>query len=283
MISPAPLAKTPEELPMPSPFPGMDPWLESEEIFPNLHDTLLMGIRNSLNLTLPEPYVATLKNRVWIDDVQRRDPDISVLNQRLWRPRDEGTSAVATMPGLQSLGAYVPQDTWEEPYLEIVSTEGKRLVTAIEILSPSNKKPGENGHAAYLMKQKEFVLGRVNIVEIDLLRRGTHASMIPRDRLAQLSNRAFAYSISVTCWGNPSDDQFFGVTVALADQLPTFGIPLDPGIEPPTIPLQTIFSQAYDQARFDKLVRYTEPPQPKLSPEDVAWANERLRAAGIIA
>ena len=41
---------------MPSPFPGMDPFLEHPEVFPDLHDSLGATLRESLNARLPEPY-----------------------------------------------------------------------------------------------------------------------------------------------------------------------------------------------------------------------------------
>ena len=94
---------------MPSPFPGMDPWLEGEEVFPDLHERLLIHISEALNATMPPGYVATTKTRVWMDDEQRREPDVSVFG------RDR-------------------VDPWTESYLEIVSPPGRRLVTAVEVL-----------------------------------------------------------------------------------------------------------------------------------------------------
>jgi len=74
---------------MPSPFPGMDPWLEDEDVFPDLHESLCQYVREALNAAMPPGYVATLKNRVWIDDELRREPDVSVFG----RDRDSGRHA----------------------------------------------------------------------------------------------------------------------------------------------------------------------------------------------
>ena len=67
---------------MPSPFPGMDPWLEGEEVFPNLHDRFIISVQDALNAALPPGYVATSKNRVWVDDELRREPDVAACSGR---------------------------------------------------------------------------------------------------------------------------------------------------------------------------------------------------------
>ena len=65
---------------MPSPFPGMDPWLESPGVFPDLHNTLITYLGDTLNASLPEPYFARTATRVWIED-QRREPDVGVFDR----------------------------------------------------------------------------------------------------------------------------------------------------------------------------------------------------------
>ena len=56
---------------MPSPFPGMDPYLEQPEIFPDLHDSLITYLRETLQASLPNPYFAVLGRRIWIEFSQR--------------------------------------------------------------------------------------------------------------------------------------------------------------------------------------------------------------------
>ena len=73
---------------MPSPFPGMDPWLERHNLFPDLHDVLITFVRAAIASALPEGYVATSTNRVWVDDELRRDPDVSLLGPD--RPATDG-------------------------------------------------------------------------------------------------------------------------------------------------------------------------------------------------
>ncbi|MBN9517635.1 DUF4058 family protein, partial [bacterium] len=60
---------------MPSPFPGMDPWLEGT-VFGDLHDSLITYIREALNAVLPDGYVASTSQLVWVDDALRREPAV---------------------------------------------------------------------------------------------------------------------------------------------------------------------------------------------------------------
>ncbi|MGL6076038.1 MAG: DUF4058 family protein [Fimbriiglobus sp.] len=261
---------------MPSPFPGMDPWLEDGEIFPNLHDRLLMGICDQLNLLMPEEYTAISKNRVWIDDVQRRDPDVSVFGKD-HPPLSGGTATLSTMSGLQLLGGVPLAESMEEPYLEILSNKGRRLVTVVEILSVANKS---TGRAAYLAKQQEYLAGGVNIVEIDLLRTGLHSTLAPREWLERLGTPDFFYHISATRPGDPP--QVYGAVLDLAKPLPTIGIMLDQGVPSVNVELQSILDHAYEAGRYRNLVDYTQPPDPPLRGPALAWATERLRAAGMM-
>ena len=134
-------------------------------------------------------------------------------------------------------------EPWEQPYLQIVSDDGERLVTAIEIVSPSNKKAGDAGRGAYQQKQQEFRLGGVHMVEIDLLRGGQHTTAISFNRLNEVAC-PFDYHTCVTVVGEQTLHYIKAFT--LMDRLPTLVIPLDPGIAPIKVDLQTIFDRAYD-------------------------------------
>ncbi len=85
---------------MPSPFPGMDPYSENPEIFPDLHDSFITYLREALQATLPAPYFAVLGQRVWIEFSRRLiGPDIEVRrgNTPSARgPRFAGSVAVAS-------------------------------------------------------------------------------------------------------------------------------------------------------------------------------------------
>jgi hypothetical protein len=255
----------------------MDPWLEDEDTFPNLHDSFLLRIRDLLNMQMPEKYVATVKQRIWVDNTQRREPDVSVLGPERWV---ESSVGLATLKGLQDTGLFVAPISWEEPYLEIITAQGRRLVTAVEMLSPSNKKKGSASHKAYLAKQQEFLLGSVNLLEIDLLRGGQYSSAIPWSHMQRLTKDGFHYTIAVT---RPlGETRQYGAVVRLQEALPTIGIPLDPEDEPATLDLQAVLDHCYVSGRFASLVNYSASPTPKLSSADQTWATEVLRAKQLV-
>jgi hypothetical protein len=262
---------------MPSPFPGMDPWLEDEEVFPDLHHSLITYLRDAINAHLPPGYVATSANRVWVDDELRREPDVALFGRD--RPVNGPGGGTATLPGLIAIGLERVSDPPEEAYLEIVSTKGKRLVTAVEVISLANKRAGEKGRKTYQDKQQEYRLSGVNLVEIDLLRRGPHVTASPLGRLRAVLG-SFDYHVSVVVAGAAASYQAAGIK--LEDRLPVIGLPLDPDVPAITVDLQPLLDRCYDGGRYPELVDYRRQPDPPLTPEQQAWAEGVLRAKGLL-
>ena len=180
---------------MPSPFPGMDPWIENAEYFRDFHDTMITLIRSAINERAPKGYAARGTQLVWMDDDQIREPDVGIFGRR----GNHSFNGPLTMAGVLAVEEEVATVEVEQNYLEIFSKDGMRLVTVIEILSRSNKRPGDKGRDAYLQKQKECKEKGVHLVEIDLLRGGAHVTAVP---LAKLRAKAgtFEYHVSIaTC------------------------------------------------------------------------------------
>ena len=255
---------------MPSPFPGMDPWLEDPAVFPDLHESLIYLLKAGINAVLPVGYVATSKNRVYVDEDRLREPDVA-----LFSPNNGHSGGVATLSGMIAIGQQRSFDPVEEPFLEILSAGGKRLVTAVEIISPTNKKAGDKGRKSYHDKQEEYLDAGVNLVEIDLLRQGPHVSAVPLSRIRRKVKEPFDYHVSVVVIGSPN--RYFAAPFKLGDRLPAFGIPLDAHAAPITIDLQPLFDRAYDTGRYPDLVDYRGPCDPPLTPEQRTWAEAILR------
>lgn len=264
---------------MPSPFPGMDPWLERPALFPDLHDEFISALRNEFNRALPEGYAALGSSLVWVDQTHRREPDLSILGE--WdRTAGDVAGDLFSEAGMVAVAAEPLAEPWSEPYLEIRSVEDERLVTAIEILSPSNKKAGDDGRAAYLQKQGEFRRGGAHLVEIDLLRGGTHTTAIPLSRLRQILPH-FDYHVCVTVIGDPI--RFEVKPFRLADRLPSIAVPLDPGVRPVVIDLQPVLDHAYDSGRYRRLAKYADKsPVPPLTAEQQVWAEGLFQAKGVL-
>jgi hypothetical protein len=255
----------------------MDPWLEDDEIFPDLHESLIYLLRAALNDVLPPGYLATTKSLVWVDDELRREPDVSLFGRD--RRIGEAVGPAAALAGLLAIGEERTSDPWEQPYLEIRSAKGKRLVTAIEILSPANKKPGDKGRTTYQDKQKEFRLAGVSLVEIDLLRAGPHTTAVPLARLQQVAG-PFDYHISVVAAGSPN--RYYAAPIRLTDRLPAIGIPLDHDVPAVTVDLQPLLDRAYDTGRYPDLIDYRRPCDPPLTDAQRQWAEPILQQKGLL-
>jgi Protein of unknown function (DUF4058) len=266
---------------MPSPFPGMDPWLEGPGVFPDIHDAFIFLLREALNAVLPKGFFARGANRIWMDEERPRVPDVSITRPNAWETGVEAEQAAEpfTRVGMLEVETAILAEPVIERYLEIRSTVGERLVTAIEVLSPTNKSPGHTGRGSYRQKQSEFRTGRVNLVEIDLLRGGTHTTAIP---LAELRQRAgaFDYHVCVTAVG--VERRFFVAPFRLADRMPTIAIPLEGDAGPVSIGLQPIFDRAYDTGRYAESDYLHRTPEPPLSIPQRAWAESMLREKGLL-
>lgn len=267
---------------MPSPFPGMDPWLESPAIFPDLHNTLITYLGDALNAVLPEPYFARSATRVWVEQDHTREPDISLLDPSV-RPVRPGTvdlAAAMTAAGLIAVEvpAVVPEP-FEEPYLEVRSSADDRLVTAIEVLSAANKSPGDKGREAYRQKQAEYLAEGVGLVEIDLLRGGEHTTAVPHGRLRARTG-FYAYHVCVS--GAVLGRRHFVAPIRLSDRLPTISVPLDRDAQPVAVDLQPLLDRCYDNRRYARQVRYTQQPDPPLTDEQRQWAEGVLRQKGLL-
>lgn len=266
---------------MPSPFPGMDPWLEGPGVFPDIHDALIFLLREALNAVLPKGFRARGANRIWMDEERHRQPDVSITRPPEWNAPPEGGVAIEmfTRLGMLTVQTAFQPDPVVEQYVEIRSTTGDRLVTAVEVLSITNKTPGEAGRGSYRQKQSEFRTGRVNLVEIDLLRGGAHTTSIPVHELRRRAG-AFDYHVCVTAAGVPG--RFFVAPFRLTDRMPTIAIPLEGDAEPVSIDLQPLFDRAYDTGRYADSDYLSRPPVPPLTPDQQAWAEGVLRAKGLL-
>jgi len=263
---------------MPSPFPGMDPYLEHPDIFPDFHDRFVTYTSEALQTQLPEPYYAAIGRRAWIEVSQRFiGPDVDVLApRRSEKSHKESAEAVAARPPAEPVVIHVPHDERIERLVEIYMGRGaeRRLVTTIEILSLSNKTPGEHGRNLYLRKQREILQSKTHLVEIDLLRAGQHATAVPEHRLAKATER-FDYHVCIHHFDNLED--YFVHPIQLPQSLPEISIPLLPGDAAVSLDLQAEFQRTYDAGPYYREIDYTiDKPKPLLTAEQLAWATELL-------
>jgi Protein of unknown function (DUF4058) len=271
-------------MPMPSPFPGMDPFLEHPAFFPGVHDSFLTYLREALQEVLPAPYFAEINERLWVDTSERSiGPDVDVLrggSPGTGLHQGNGGVAVLAQPA-QPILITVPVEEHRQTYLEIRTPldDRERVVATIEVLSPANKSPGPKGRTLYLQKQQEILDSDSHLVEIDLLRGGTHTTAVPLDRL-RAKAPPFDYHVCV----HPFDSigKFAAYTIRLTECLPAVAVPLLPGDGSVTVNLQTVFGRCYDTGPYRRRVIYDigriEPP---LHAELLEWATQLVRTQGL--
>ena len=158
-----------------------------------------------------------------------------------------------------------------ERYLEIRDTATQEVITAIEILSPTNKEDKE-GREQYERKRGKVLGSATSLVEIDLLRGGQPFAMRVLDP-NQVGSSDYRIVISRS-WQRPSADLYlFGVR----QPIPSFLIPLRPGEQEPVLPLNQLLHDLYDQGGFDLVIDYTQPADPPLSEAEATWAAQLTR------
>ena len=167
----------------------------------------------------------------------------------------------------------VPHDEHRETRVDIWTRRGteKRLITTIEILSPSNKTPGQHGRDLYLKKQREILDSHVHLVEIDFLRGGEHTTAVPLDWAVTKAGR-FEYHVCIHRFDNLED--FFVYPIQLPAPLPEIAIPLLPGDDDVLLDLQAALNRAYDAGPYRREIDYRKDKiTPPLRPSLRKWAK----------
>ena len=257
---------------MPSPFPGMDPYLEGS-LWTSFHTQLAAEIARQLAPKLRPKYLALTTERFVMElsdaavvTVAGMYPDVGVSVKPTEREALVPAGTAVAPPPLRMVTAmptFVPQLT-----VEIRDTARRRLVTAIEVLSPTNKRG--DGRIEYLAKRQRILLSTAHLVEIDLLRSGRRVPMeqpLPPAPYFVLVSRAECRPL-VDVWPIELDQPLPVVPVPLLAE--DADVPLDLGLA---------FTTVYDVVGYDLAVDYAAPPEVLLEGADAAWAAERMRRA----
>ncbi len=263
---------------MPSPFPGMDPFLEHPDFFPDLHGRFHVYLSESLQACLPAPYFAVINQRLWVEPSARYiEPDTDVLYGD-WTVGESSVAwETAERTRTRPLVFEMTDDEHREPYVQIrtrLAEGGERVVTAIEVLSLSNKTPGQRSRELYLEKQAEILGSQVHLVEIDLLRGGQHTTPVSWERLSRKAG-PFDYHVSVHRFDQQG--RFFIYPRRLPDPLPVIGIPLLPGDDQVSLDLQAVLNRCYETGPYRRRVVYeSNRIVPPLTPEQTEWLERDI-------
>ncbi len=260
---------------MPSPFPGMDPFIE-DQVWDDFHLDLISATRSSLIPQVRPRYVVRVDRYVYVDDasdeeLQRIRPDAFVLEADREDFATQGAGGTATAVAVAPVVLTLPMpEARRIAYLTVRERGTGELVTVIEILSPVNKRPSSEGRREYLRKRAAVIKSSAHLVELDLLRQGerlpTIESLPPADYYAFVSREQRRPRVEVYPW-------------FLRHPLPTFPVPLRDNDPDAKLDLQALFTVVYDRAGYDYSLDYRSPIEPPLSEEDAVWVQEVLTAA----
>jgi hypothetical protein len=212
-----------------------------------------------------------MEERLYITEPDQRvfvgRPDLAVIG----RPAAETVPKPA--PSASSvLTVQVPvPDEVRETYLEVRETGTDYVLTVLEILSPTNKRPGR-GRRLYEDKRMEVLASRTHLVEIDLVRAGEPMPIVG-------DGRASAYRMLVSrgdCRPNATLYAF-----GVRQPIPLLSVPLKPTDQEPTVDLGQILHHLYDQASYDLRLDYKGDPVSPLPTAEAVWADELLRQKGL--
>ncbi len=259
---------------MPSPFPGMDPYIEQPAIWPDFHSDLAGEMRARLNPSLRPRYYATTEVTIIYEDVEsgkRRQgrPDVGVHSLREAQVTYPTVSATDSDPPMPVESRVAPDDPLKLYHVEIRAANNQRLVTSIEILSPANKQHGHDAYESYQRKRRGILVSEVHLIEIDLLRGGERPPLldpVPSAPYYITLSRADRRPV-VTVWPVPIRTKLPVVPVPLLT--PDSDVPLD---------LNAVVASVYERGAYDLRINYLQPPSPpELSPEEQAWVESLLK------
>lgn len=258
---------------MPSPLPGMDPFIESQR-WADFHTSIITALRDALVPGVRPKYTVDVEERVYVE----RDPDDPVMAIRpdaavvdTGRAVSCGSGKMATAVAPVECMIPMPEEV-REVYLTIRRKDGRKIVTVIEVLSPANKRPGANGFAQYLEKRDKVLASSASLVELDLLRGGRRMPLV-----GKLPPADYRAAVSRSC-RRPRAEAYLW---SLHQPLPILPIPLvEPDADVP-LDLQAIFNQVYDRAGYDYSLNYTLALEPPLEAKRAKWIADILQSAGL--
>jgi hypothetical protein len=250
----------------------MDPFLEGSGEWSTFHSLFLSGILETLVPKVRPKYIVRTERHVTV--FQEPDekigvivPDAVVIEGESPLPPETESGGVATTVAAPAIVRLAFTQKFQQTYLEIRERETGKLVTVIELLSPSNKRFGSPAWGEYLKKRDAIFASDVHLVELDLLRGGARMPMgdpLPKGDYYAIISRSYRRPYcEVYAW-------------TIRDPLPTIPIPLLKGDADVLLDLQQVFNTVYDRAGYDYSLDYNREVEPPLSEEDTEWVKERL-------
>ncbi|OAI46432.1 hypothetical protein AYO44_11415 [Planctomycetaceae bacterium SCGC AG-212-F19] len=250
---------------MPSPFPGMNPYLENDDAWHDFHERFCPACAEIISPQVRPKYIVKLDQHIYLHEKSADErlllgrSDVQITQQvPAASPAGKAVSAAPVYARLPAV------DVEKGSFIEVRDRESRALVTVIELLSPTNKRVGSD-RDQYLAKRSELLGRGVHLVEIDLLRGGT------RPPLEDLPDCDYYMMVS-RAEERPRAGAW---PIRLRDRLPVIPIPLQNPDPDAKVDLQPLLHHVYDLACYEDYI-YRGKPQPPLHPEDAAWAESLI-------
>jgi len=255
---------------MPSPFPGMNPYLEEPTVWHSLHEQFPAYCQEMLTAQVRPKYFVKLDVNVYIHELPSEQRFLGRPDVAIGPSRNPATHASAATLAAPFYGRFGPRiEIQKEAFVEIYERETRRAVCVIELLSPTNKASGAD-RELYLAKRLRYAQSDVHFVEIDLLRgwlRMPVENLPSCDYCAQVSRAEERPQVGL--W-----------PIMLRDPLPTIPVPLLAPDPDARLDLQALLHRLYDAGGYEDYI-YDAMPQPPLKPADQQWVRDILQRAGI--
>jgi hypothetical protein len=253
-------------------FPGMDPYLEDPQLWPGVHASLIVYIRDHLQPLLRPRYLASIEERVYLEGPDRDFvPDV-----RVQQHRPDAPAGTAVLDCDTPLRVRVAQRQVHETYLALLDRQSsQRVVAVLEVLSPTNKYAGP-GRSSYLAKQAEVLRGDAHLLEIDLLRTGPHVLAVPEHVARMKAEYDYLVSVNRAAAGR---EEFELYPRRLPERLPRVAVPLAEGDPDVPLDLQAVVAHCYEAGCYADRLAYDRPCVPALSPQAQTWSDQLIAAS----
>ena len=250
----------------------MNPYFESPAVWQGFHNALISQLAGQANRVLPSGYYADVEVSLFLEelpaDERRRfaQADVAVV-----APEGDGERASGTATLAAPMRLRLPQVIeHREAALRIRDHQSRRIVTAVELLSRTNKRLG-NGHQKYLDKRERLLISGVNLVEVDLLRAGGGPTLADPP--------ACDYSVTVARVTDLPEVHVWPFD--LRDAVPAVPLPLARDEGDVVLSVQDAIHATHDDVGYARWLYSSgvDSIDPPLAPDDAAWAEGLVQNA----
>ena len=275
---------------MPSPFPGMNPFLEKPSKWRDFHGNFLVRAQAQLAAQVRPAFIAETEDHVYLHEFSADERlearrmlaaigDVTVKEGRGLLAAGPATGTAVAEPAARCRLEPMGVEEIRVPFVRLLDRETREVVTVIELLSPTNKRTGTD-RQQFLAKRARLLTSSVNYVEIDLLRGGPPTPMDeepPAGTYRAIVSRG-DWTDPPGPWPSrpPADVWVWN----LRDPLPAIPVPLRPPHPEAVLDLRAALDRTYDESGLEDYLHLT-PPDPPLDAADAAWAADLLSAAGL--